>query len=175
MAPTDLGSRVALLVAAARAVSDRVPLTGVRGGSHGLAASYEHARALASSFDGAGNRMRDWARAGGRVLRNGDLVESALLAPWSFAEAELAVLDATTGRDGILVESVGWETDALLIRGAVSAFEQVDALVAATFEVVDYAAGPRGRVHARGGAAARRRRERGRGGRLRLAAGGPAP
>ena len=122
-------------------MSDRVPLTGVRGGSHGLAASYEHARALASSFDGAGNRMRDWARAGGRVLRNGDLVESALLAPWSFAEAELAVLDATTGRDGILVESVGWETDALLIRGAVSAFEQVDALVAATFEVVDYALG----------------------------------
>ena len=122
-------------------MSDRVPLTGVRGGSHGLAASYEHARALASSFDGAGNRMRDWARAGGRVLRDGDLVESALLAPWSFAEAELAVLDATTGRDGILVESVGWETDALLIRGAVSAFEQVDALVAATFEVVDYALG----------------------------------
>ena len=122
-------------------MSDRVPITGVRGGSHGLAASYEHARALASSFDGAGNRMRDWARAAGRVLRDGDLVESALLAPWSFAEAELAVLDATTGRDGILVESVGWETDALLIRGAVSAFEQVDVLVAATFEVVDYALG----------------------------------
>ena len=53
----------------------------------------------------------------------------------------MAVLGATTGRDGVLVESVAWETDALLIRAAVSAFEQVDQLVAAGFEAVDYAAG----------------------------------
>ena len=89
-----------------------MPLTDVRGGSHGLAVAYEQARALASAYDGAGNRMRDWAGAGGRVLRDGDLLESALLSPRSFAEAELTVLDATTGPDGVLVESVGWETDA---------------------------------------------------------------
>ncbi len=118
-----------------------VPITQVRGGSHGLAVAHERARALASTYDGAGNRMRAWAGTGGRVLRDGDLLESALLAPVSFAEAELAVLGATTGPDGILVESVGWETDALLIRATVTAFERTDEVVAAAFEAVDYAVG----------------------------------
>jgi len=122
-------------------MSDPVPLTDVRGGSHGLAVSYDRARALATSFDTAGNRMRGWAGTGGKVLRNGDLLESALVSPLSFADAELAVLGATTGPDGILVESVGWETDALLIRSTVGAFERTDEVVAATFEVVDYAVG----------------------------------
>ena len=63
------------------ASSNPVPLTDVRGGSHGLAVGYEQARALASSYDGAGNRLRDWAGTGGRVLCNGDLLESALLSP----------------------------------------------------------------------------------------------
>ena len=123
------------------ASSNPVPLTDVRGGSHRLAVGYEQARALASAYDGAGNRLRDWAGTGGRVLCNGDLLESALLSPKSFAEAELAVLGATTGPDGVLVESVAWETDALLIRATVTAFETTDQVVAATFEVVDYAVG----------------------------------
>ncbi|MEO5851628.1 MAG: hypothetical protein ABIQ15_03865 [Nocardioides sp.] len=118
-----------------------VPITDVRGGVGGLAVGYERARALAATFDTAGNRMRGWAGAGGRVLRDGDLLASALLSPVSFANAEVAVLEATTGPDGILVESVGWETDALLIRSTVWAFERTDLLVAATFEVVDYTAG----------------------------------
>ena len=118
-----------------------VPITEVRGGSHGIAVAYERARALAATFDTAGNRMRGWAGTGGRVMRNGDLLESSLLSPGSFAEAELAVLGATTGPDGILVESVSWETDALLIRSSVWAFEQTDRVIAATFEVVDYGVG----------------------------------
>jgi len=122
-------------------VSDPVPLIDVRGGSHGVAVGYEQARALASAYDGAGNRLRDWAGTGGRVLCNGDLLESALLSPRSFAEAELTVLGATTGPDGVLVESVAWETDAVLIRATVTAFETTDQVVAATFEVIDYAVG----------------------------------
>lgn len=118
-----------------------VPITEVRGGSHGLAVGYERARDLAATFDTAGDRMRGWAGTGGRVMRNGDLLESSLLSPGSFAEAELAVLGATTGPDGILVESVSWETDALLIRSTVWAFERTDQVIAATFEVVDYTVG----------------------------------
>lgn len=118
-----------------------VPITGLRGGLGGLAVAHDRARALAATFDGAGNRMRGWAGTGGRVLRNGDLLESSLLSPVSFADAELAVLEATTGPDGILVESVSWETDALLIRSSVWAYESTDQLVAGSFEVLDYAAG----------------------------------
>jgi hypothetical protein len=39
------------------------------------------------------------------------------------------------------VESVGWETDAVLIRSTVWAFERTDQVVAAAFEAVDYAVG----------------------------------
>lgn len=116
------------------------PLT-VTGGSHGVAATYERVRALADTFDVAGDRLRDQAALGGRVLANGDLLESSVLSPATFAVAEAAVLAATTGPDGLLVQSLAWETDAVLVRGTVSAFEATDALVHETFEVIDYTVG----------------------------------
>ncbi len=118
-----------------------VPITGVTGGSGGLAATYAAVLALAATYDTAGNRMRGWAGLGARTLTNGDLVESAVLSPLSFAEAEAAVLGATTGPEGILPASLGWETDAILIRVTVRAFQETDDLVHATFEVVDYLVG----------------------------------
>ena len=118
-----------------------VPITGVTGGSEGLAATYARVLGLAAQFDTAGNRMRDWAGLGARTLGNGDLLESAVLSPVSFAEAEGAVLAATTGPDGVLVESIGWETDAVLIRVTVWAFQETDRLVHGTFEVLDYLVG----------------------------------
>ena len=118
-----------------------VPITRLTGGSAGLAATYAQVLAMARTFDTAGDRMRGWAALGAQVVRNPDLVESGLLSPATFAEAEAAVLDATTGPDGILVESVGWEADALLVRVTVHALEQTDDLVHATFEVVDHLVG----------------------------------
>ncbi|MCW2845799.1 MAG: hypothetical protein JWN22_3715, partial [Nocardioides sp.] len=118
-----------------------VPITGVTGGSEGIEATYSHVLALATTYDTAGNQMRDWAGIGARTLRNGDLVESAILSPISFGEAEVAVLAATTGPDGVLVESLGWETDAILIRVTVRVFREADDLVHGAFEVVDYLVG----------------------------------
>lgn len=118
-----------------------VPITGVTGGSEGVEATYSHVLALATTYDTAGSQMREWAGIGARTLRNGDLVESAVLSPISFAEAEVAVLSATTGPDGILVESLGWETDAILIRVTVRVFREADDLVHGAFEVVDYLVG----------------------------------
>ena len=118
-----------------------VPITGITGGSEGLAATYARVLALAATYDTAGNRMRGWAAAGARILANGDLVESAVLAPVSFARAEAAVVAATSGPDGILVESLGWETDAVLIRVAVRVLQETDDLVHGAFEVVDYLVG----------------------------------
>ena len=118
-----------------------VPITGITGGSEGLAATYARVLALAATYDTAGNRMRDWAATGARTLANGDLVESAVLAPVSFARAEAAVVAATTGPDGILVESLDWETDAVLIRVTVRVLQETDDLVQGAFAVVDYLVG----------------------------------
>lgn len=118
-----------------------VPITEVTGGSAGLAATYARVLALAAAYDAAGSRMRGWAATGARILADGDLVESAVLAPVTFAVAEAAVLDATTGPDGILVESLGWETDAVLVRVAVRALEETDDLVHGALAALDYLVG----------------------------------
>ena len=68
------------------------------------------------------------------MLLDADLLESALLSPVSFAEAEAAVLAATSGPDGVLVASVVWEADAVTIRVAVRATQLTDELVARTWE-----------------------------------------
>jgi len=113
------------------------PITEVSGGSHGMAVAYDHALALADDYDGAGSRMRGWAASGGRVLVDGDLLESSVLSPITFAEAETSVLAATSGPDGVLVASVVWEADALTIRVGVRATQLTDALVARAMEELD--------------------------------------
>ncbi len=117
------------------------PITDVTGGSHGMTVAYDHALALAGDYDAAGGRMREWAGRSGGVLLDGDLLESALLSPVSFAEAEAAVLAATSGPDGVLVASVVWEADAVTIRVAVRATQLTDELVAQTWEVLDHQLG----------------------------------
>ena len=123
------------------ASSTTPPITGVTGGVAGMAATYDAVRALADRFDAAGDRMRGWAATGGQLLVDPDLVESAPLAPLTFAEAEERVLAATAGSHGILTSSLLYETDALLVRATVDAFEGCDRLVAASFEALDYTAG----------------------------------
>jgi hypothetical protein len=116
-------------------VSDHLPpITEVTGGSHGMTVACDHALVLAGAYDDAGDRMRLWAEQGGRVLVDRDLLASAVLAPASFAEAEAAVLAATTGPDGILVASGLWEADALTIRVAVRATQLGDELVASAWD-----------------------------------------
>lgn len=116
-------------------------ITEVTGGSDGVSATYDHVLDLAASYDAASARLREWAGSGACTLANGDLLESALLSPATFAEAEATVLAATGGPDGVLVESVGWETDAILLRVTIRCFRATDELVHASFEVLDYAVG----------------------------------
>jgi hypothetical protein len=116
-------------------------VTSVTGGSAGLAATYAAVRALADAYDGAGSRLRGWAALGAQTMANPDLAESAVLAPLTFAEAECAVLAATTGPDGVLVESCGWEADAIAVRAVVAALEATDALVRAAVDELDHAVG----------------------------------
>lgn len=117
------------------------PILSVTGGVGGTSMRYAIAQHLATSYDVAGSRMRTWAATGGMAMVDEEVVQSAVLSPLTFAEAEGAVLRATTGSDGILVESVGWEADAVAIRATVGALEAADAAVRGMFEAVDYGAG----------------------------------
>ena len=120
---------------------DPATILEVSGGSHGLEASYDAMRALADTYDSAGDRMRDMARLGGRTLGDRDLLESSLLSPATAIRAETAVLEATAGSDGILVESVAWEVDAAAIRGSVTVLESADQARHDAFEVIDHLLG----------------------------------
>ena len=117
------------------------PITGVTGGVAGTSATYSCVLALAQRFDDAGDRMRGWAAHAARLAADPDLVESAPLSPVTFAEAEAAVLEAATGVHGVLVSSVDYEADAVVVRATVRAFEQCDLLVATAMHTVDYGLG----------------------------------
>jgi hypothetical protein len=109
-------------------------ITGVTGGAHGLAATYAAVRRLADAFDRAGSELRSWSVLGVRTMADPDLAASAPIAPVTFALAERAVLAATTGPDGVLVESLGWEADAVVVREVVALLDACDDAVALWFQ-----------------------------------------
>src|SRR3954466_7946525 len=117
------------------------PVVGVTGGVAGLTATYAAVRALADRYDDAGGRLRDWAADDARVLAEPDLLESAVLSPLTFAEAEARGLAAAGGVHGAAEASVVYEADALLVRATVTAFDDCDRLVATSFAVLDHAVG----------------------------------
>jgi hypothetical protein len=117
------------------------PVVEVTGGIAGLAASYAAVRSLADRYDVAGDRLRDWAADDARVLAEPDLLESAVLSPVTFADAEARVLAAAGGVHGAAEASVAYEADALLVRATVTAFEGCDRLVATSFAVLDHTIG----------------------------------
>ncbi|CAB4724844.1 MAG: hypothetical protein F2667_11670 [Actinobacteria bacterium] len=121
--------------------TDDVTIVGVSGGSHALAAAYPHLMELAGRYDATGDQLRRWAGRATRTLADDDLVESAVLSPSTFAAAETAVLATSAGPDGLLTESLAWESDAVLIRVSVASLRATDELVRATFEVLDHLAG----------------------------------
>ena len=112
-------------------------IVGVHGGAAGVAASYVAARELADLFDEAGDRIRSRGWSGLRLASDSELLESALLSPLSFAEAEAAILAATTGSSGMVAASLPWEAIARGIRLAISTLEFADDSVRATVAAVN--------------------------------------
>ena len=113
------------------------PIESVSGGSHGVAAGYEQMLALADRYERQAGDFVEMAALGARVMADGDLLESSILSPGSFADAEVQVLDATTGADGLAIRAIGIEADALGVRAVVAAFEAGDALSRHTMEMLD--------------------------------------
>lgn len=122
-------------------MSDGAEIVSVTGGSAGLEAEYAALRDLATTYDAVGDRMRELARAAGRVAVDPDLLESAVLSPGTAMRAESAVVAATAGPHGVLVGSAGCELEASAIRRAVELFECGDAARHAAFEAIDYSLG----------------------------------
>lgn len=113
------------------------PIESVSGGSHGVRAGYEQMRALAARFERQAGDLAEMAGLGARVMTDGDLLESSVLSPLTFADAQVQVLDATAGADGLTVRAVGIEADALGVRAVVAAFEASDALAWHLGETID--------------------------------------
>ncbi|WP_416958086.1 hypothetical protein ACNKF0_10295 [Nocardioides sp. T5] len=117
------------------------PIESVAGGSHGVVAGYDQMLTLAARYDRQAGDLVEMAGLGARVMADGDLLASALLAPLSFADAEVQVLTATTGSDGLTVRALGIEADAVGVRAVVSAFRASDALARQLSETLDGALG----------------------------------
>lgn len=117
------------------------PIESVSGGSHGVEAGYEQMLALAERYERQAGDFVEMAGLGARVMANGDLLESSLLSPLSFADAEVQVLDATTGANGLTVRALGIEADALGVRAVVAAFKASDSLSRHAMEMIDNALG----------------------------------
>lgn len=117
------------------------PIESVSGGSHGVEAGYEQMLALAERYERQAGDFVEMAGLGARVMANGDLLESAILSPISFGDAEVQVLDATTGANGLTVRAIGIEADALGVRAVVAAFKASDSLSRHAMEMLDNALG----------------------------------
>ena len=117
------------------------PIESVSGGSHGVQAGYKQMLGLAERYERQAGDLVEMAGLGPRVMTKGDLVESAILSPGSFADAEVQVLDATTGANGLTVRAIGIEADALGVRAVVAAFEASDSLSKHAMEMLDNALG----------------------------------
>ncbi|MBD3945235.1 PGAP1-like alpha/beta domain-containing protein [Nocardioides ganghwensis] len=117
------------------------PIESVTGGSHGIEAGYDQMLALAERYERQAGDFVEMVGLGARVMADGDLLESSVLSPVSFADAEVQVLDATTGADGLTVRALGIEADALGVRAVVAAFGAGDALSRHATETIDHALG----------------------------------
>lgn len=109
-------------------------ILGVTGGSAGLAAQYEAVGVLANDFEAAAGRLLELAGRDAATAVDGALLGTAVWSPLTCAEAEATVVAA----GGTLVAaSASWETDALLVRGAIAGLRASDALADVAIDELD--------------------------------------
>jgi hypothetical protein len=122
-------------------VSGDGQIESVTGGRGGVEARYSDIESLAAIFDTTGDGLRRDAWDDKALALNGDLLESSILSPGTFLDAEAAVIAATIGPDGLAFRAVGLEADALSMQVNVTILRGADELVRQGFEVIDYATG----------------------------------
>ncbi|WP_323792313.1 hypothetical protein [Nocardioides sp.] len=113
----------------------------VTGGAAGIEAGYTDISLLATLLDEAGDDLRHDAWHDKALALNADLLESSILSPRTFVEAEGAVVAATVGPKGLALRAVGLEADALSIQVAVALLRGSDELTMQAMEALDYSLG----------------------------------
>lgn len=117
------------------------PIISVTGGSDGTEAHYGEMAALANRFSSVAADLLTRAGPGASVMGNGDLLESAVLAPHTFASAQTAVVMATTGPAGLTVQAASLQVASSTMLAMVGAYVTVDDIQASALEMFDYGVG----------------------------------
>jgi len=120
---------------------DKPEIVSVTGGAGGSDATYDDIVGLAGLFETAGDELRSNAWDDKGLLANGDLLQSAILSPKTFAEAEAAVIAATIGPRGVASRALGIEADALIMTTSVGAYRLADDVVHGLHEGLSYLGG----------------------------------
>lgn len=126
---------------------DPVPPLHVTGGAAGIDARYDDLERLGRLYDTAGDDLSGWAWHDQGEALDADLVASGLLAPLSFAEAEQAILAATSGPRGLAARAVGLEATALCFTACVDLYRTADAARRDAIDAVHYGLGFLAAVH----------------------------
>src|SRR4051812_30985437 len=91
----------------------------VSGGAGGVTAKYDDMLSAAAGLDRIADSLTDREPVIGAVMRNGDLIESTVLAPVTAAEVAAQVTAATVGPNGLVVAAAGMKATALSLTVAV--------------------------------------------------------
>ena len=116
-------------------------IVSVTGGAGGIEAKYSDIETLARIFDDTGDELRSRAWDDKGIAVNGELVESSILSPVTFASAEAAILAATVGPGGLAFEALDLEVDALAMQANVLILRGADDLRRQAIEALDYLVG----------------------------------
>ena len=105
----------------------------VSGGAGGVIAKYDDMRSAAGGLDRIANGLTEREPVIGAVLRDGDLIESAVLSPGTAAQVAAQVTAATVGPHGLVVSAARLQATSLGLTVAVEAYQTLDdALARAT-------------------------------------------
>ncbi len=106
----------------------------VSGGAGSLVARYDDMEHVAGVVDDVADRLRACSGRVAACATDGDLVAGGVLAPGTLATAATQIVDAASGRSGLLVLAVRMESSALWVRTTIGVYEAVDAAGAAALE-----------------------------------------
>ncbi|KRF16505.1 hypothetical protein ASG90_09420 [Nocardioides sp. Soil797] len=97
---------------------------------------YDQMMRLADLFDNSGDEMRERASLGADILADEGVSDSEELSRATYAQAEEDILNATTGKTGLMVRSVELDADALIVRATVLTYRWIDDLQLAAYKTL---------------------------------------
>lgn len=97
---------------------------------------YDQMMRLADLFDSSGDEMRERATLGADILADEGVNESEELSKATYTQAEEDILNATTGKTGLMVRSVELDADALIVRATVLTYRWIDDLQLAAYKTL---------------------------------------